>query len=87
MTDAAGNTTSEKKFQNEIIAAMLENGWLLGESSKYNRELAVYPEDLLAFIKETQDVEWQKYRKLYPNGPEEKLLERVARQLSKLLFQ
>jgi type I restriction enzyme R subunit len=84
MTETLGIKTGERRFQDEIIQAMVSNGWLLGESYKYNRELALYSEDLLAFVQETQDAEWRKYCKLYPNGPEKKLLERVAQQLSKV---
>jgi len=45
--------------------------------------LALYEEDLLGFVKETQDEQWQQFCKLYPNSPEQKLLERVANQLNK----
>jgi len=37
----------------------------------------------LGFVKETQDSQWQKYCKLYPNNPEQKFMERVASQLNK----
>ena len=75
--------SKEIVFQNEMINQLLANGWLLGTPEHYNRELALYPEDLLGFVKETQDTQWQKYRKLYPNNPEQKFLERVANQLNK----
>ncbi len=48
--------SSESAFQNDIIDQMVANGWLLGESGKYNRQLALYEEDLLDFVKETQDL-------------------------------
>ena len=73
-----GDTAKEAIFQTDIIRQLLENGWLLGKPENYNRELALYPEDLLAFVKETQDSQWQKYCKIYPANPEEKLLEKVA---------
>ncbi|MES9882272.1 MAG: hypothetical protein ABW185_15480, partial [Sedimenticola sp.] len=40
-------------------------------------------EDLLGFVQETQDGQWQKFCKLYPNNHEQKFLERVATQLNK----
>ena len=66
-----------------MICQMLANGWLLGNPKNYNRELALYSEDVLGFIKETQDEQWQKFCNLYPNNPEQKFLERVALQLNK----
>lgn len=77
------SSAKELHFQNDIIQQMLANGWLLGQSSGYNRELALYEEDLLGFVKETQEAQWQKYCKLYPQNPEQHFLERVANQLSK----
>ncbi len=77
-------SASELAFQNEMIQQMLDNGWLLGDPKKYNRELALYPEDVLGFIKDTQEKQWQKFCGLYPNDPEQKFLERVASQLNKV---
>ncbi|WP_260295288.1 type I restriction endonuclease subunit R [Sedimenticola hydrogenitrophicus] len=74
---------SELTFQNDIIQQLLANGWLLGRPEGYNRELALYEEDLLGFVQETQDAQWQQFCKLYPNNPEQKFLERVASQLNK----
>lgn len=78
-----GDKSTEFVFQNDMIQQMLGNGWKLGEPDKYNRELALYSDDLLTFIKETQEAEWKKFCKIYPNKPEKKFLERVAVQLNK----
>jgi type I restriction enzyme, R subunit len=75
--------TRELAFQQDVIKQLLANGWLLGESKHYNRELALYAEDLLGFVQETQPQQWQKFGVLYPQNPEQKFLERVAHQLSK----
>jgi len=83
------DNSNELTFQNDMIRQLCENGWLLGKPENYNRELALYSEDLLGFVKETQDVQWQKFCQLYPakpenkNYPEQKFLERVASQLNK----
>lgn len=74
---------SELTFQNDMIGQMLANAWQLGTPAGYNRELALYAEDVLGFVKETQDEQWQKFCKLYPNNPDAKFLERVAAQLNK----
>ena len=74
---------NELPFQNDMISQLLANGWLLGKAEHYNRELALYPEDVLGFVKDTQDEQWQKFRALYPNDTEQKFLECVAKQLNK----
>ena len=56
---------TERVFQNDIIKQMLANGWQLGQPEKYNRELALYPEDLIGFVQQTQDAQWQKFKTLY----------------------
>ena len=76
-------SASEFAFQNEMIQQLLSSGWLLGDPKKYNRELALYEEDVLGFVKDTQDEQWQKFCALYPNDTERKFLERVASQLNK----
>lgn len=73
----------ENIFQNDMIKQMLANGWMLGQAENYNRQLALYEEDLLGYVKDTQDAEWQKFTKLYPTDAEKKFVERVATQLSK----
>ena len=78
------NKSREAVFQNDIIRQMIANGWLLGSPTGYNRELALYEEDVLGFVKETQDEQWQKYCKLYPQNPEKHFLDRVATQLNKV---
>lgn len=78
------NKSQESVFQNDIINQMVANGWQLGSPDGYNRELALYEEDVLGFVKETQDEQWQKYCKLYPQNPEKHFLERVATQLNKV---
>lgn len=46
---------SEHTFQNDMIRQLLANGWLLSKPEAYNRELALYEEDVLGFVKDTQD--------------------------------
>lgn len=82
-TLSGGGKANELTFQNDMIRQLIANGWLLGKPENYNRELALYPEDLLGFVQETQEPQWQKFCVLYPNNPEQKFLERVATQLNK----
>ena len=77
------NKTQEVVFQNDMIRQLVANGWLIGKPENYNRELALYEEDVLGFVKETQDTQWKKFCALYPTNPEQKFLERVASQLNK----
>lgn len=50
MSDAA----QEKILQNDILDQMQPHGWLLGE---YNKELALYTDDVIAFEADLQAVQ------------------------------
>lgn len=81
--------TAERIFQDDIIQQMLANGWLLGKAEGYNRELALYSQDTLDFVKATQPDMWKKFCANYPSSDEkpkysdEKFIELVAKQLNK----
>jgi len=77
------DSTRESVFQQDIIDQLTANGWKTGTPENYNRKLALYEKDLLGFVKETQEDQWQKFCTVYPNNPEEKFSERVAFQLNK----
>ena len=46
--------TSEKGLESLIVAEMTSSGWILGDSSEYNREYAVDLRQFQAFVKATQ---------------------------------
>lgn len=83
MTFPMSDPTKELIFQNEVVAEMVAGGWKRGIPENYDRALALYPEDVIGFVKDTQPEQWEKFCALYPANPEQKLLERVAEQLNK----
>lgn len=56
----------ESVFQNDILTQMQSHGWQLGESKKYHKALALYPDDVIAFIQETQPEQWNKLAQHFP---------------------
>ena len=83
MSAVGSGKANELVFQNDMLKHLLASGWLLGKAEHYNRELALYPEDLLGFVQDTQPEQWKKFCTLYPNNPNQSFLERVATQLNK----
>lgn len=75
--------SKEAAFQQDIINQMVAGGWLLGEPSAYDRELALYTSDCLAYVKATQPTTWAKYQTLYPNDPDQAFITKLAAQLNK----
>ncbi|RZG04818.1 type I restriction endonuclease subunit R [Pseudoalteromonas sp. CO348] len=77
------DATQERIFQNDIITQMVVNGWVQGQPEHYNRESALYEQDVLAFVKETQPKEWQKFCKVYPIDSERHFIEALVAKLKK----
>ena len=44
----------ETVFQQDIINHLVFNGWKLGDSGSYDQKHALYPEDLVGYLSETQ---------------------------------
>lgn len=75
--------SKESIFQQDIVKDLVASGWLLGESASYNRELALYPEDVIGYVKDTQSDRYDKLAKHYPQDSEAALLKTVASWLDK----
>jgi len=73
----------ELQFQQDIIDAMLPHGWLTGPASGYDRQSALYTEDLLAYFQEAWPERWEKFSKNNPKDPEKVLIQKVVRELDK----
>ena len=44
----------ESKFETEIVEYLTSKDWIEGTSSGYDKKLALYTEDLISYIKNTQ---------------------------------
>lgn len=77
------DTSQELIFQNEIIAQMVANGWQLGKSSGYDRERALYWQDAIAYVQNSQPLEWDKFAKIYQTNTERHFLDTLVAQLKK----
>ena len=81
------NVHTERVFENELCEHLAANGWSirthLKDATSYSRELAIFPEDLIAFVQETQPKEWAKFKQWHNGQTEAIFLKRVADQLNK----
>ncbi|QCZ94371.1 type I restriction endonuclease subunit R [Salinimonas iocasae] len=72
--------SQEVIFQNDIIQALANQGWEVGQNKHYDKQRALYPEDLIAYVKATHPQQWQKLSSFHKD-PEEALLKAVVRDL------
>ena len=73
----------EHQFQKDIINEMTAQGWQTGTADGYDRELALYTQDLVDFFKEAYPDRWEKFAKAYPGDPERQLCVAVDRERRK----
>uniref|UniRef100_UPI001BD1563E hypothetical protein n=1 Tax=Serratia marcescens TaxID=615 RepID=UPI001BD1563E len=50
------DTTKELIFQNEMIAQMVETGWIVGKGDGYDRERALYSQDAEGAVSTRQHI-------------------------------
>lgn len=68
----------EKHFENYIVAKLVAQGWLEGDTDKYDTAHGLYPEDLVDWLKDTQKSRWEKLEKANGANAEAVLLQRLA---------
>lgn len=69
----------EVNFEEYIATYLSEHGWLPGESAKYDREKAIYTEDVSGWLNDTQN------KKLEANGNPEETLESAIKRMTKVM--
>lgn len=75
------NLHREISFEEEICSHLAAHGWLYrpGDASNYDRKRALFPEDLLAWIQETQPQAWETLAKNNGAAAEGVVLDRVRK--------
>ena len=65
---------SEATFETVIEAHLLQNGYISVAGDGFDRDRAIFPDTVLAFIRETQPVEWAKLEALHGDKTGEQIL-------------
>ena len=73
----------ERTFEDEVVAHLTAHGWLEGTSAGYDREVALYPEDVLGWLEATQPTELAKLGRLHNGDTGRVILKRLAEILDK----
>lgn len=65
---------SETSFETVIESYLIEDGYIHVSSEDFDRERAIFPKEVLAFIRETQPQEWAKLEALHGERTGEQVL-------------
>ena len=73
----------ESAFEREICEHLGSHGWLYEDKTadQYDRKLALYPPDLIAWLEESQPELWETYQQKNGSKAEASLLQRIREQL------
>ena len=77
----------EVKFEDEICDYLSRSGWIYEKdaANKYNKDLALFPSDLIEWLKESQIEAWQTLEKKHKSRTEDVLIDGVR--LAKLMIE
>ncbi|MDX8406901.1 MAG: DEAD/DEAH box helicase family protein [Mariprofundaceae bacterium] len=64
------------------VDQLTDNGWLKGEHTHYDRQLALYPKDVIGWIQDSQPEAWEKLSRIHGEDAEKVVLERLAASLA-----
>jgi type I restriction enzyme R subunit len=73
----------EITFEQELVASLLSHGWQEGDPQRYDRALALYPDDLISWLQDTQPQAWARLEAFYHGDPSQHVLAYVAKLLDK----
>ena len=73
----------EVAFEEQIENSLLENGgYHRGDAREFDRERALFPADVIRFIRKTQAKEWQQLEKLHAKGTADVILHDLVKALT-----
>lgn len=75
--------TTEKAFQNDIIAHLVSTGYHSRGTTCYNKATYLDPELTLKFIQDTQEKIWKRFVKIYGDEAEQKFFYRLTTEIDK----
>ena len=71
----------EKHFESYVVSKLQLQGWKVGNTTHYDTERALYPDDLIAWLEATQPQQWAKLCKDHGERARDTLMDRLAKAL------
>jgi type I restriction enzyme R subunit len=76
------STTDEKAFESAIVASLTEHGgYAQGQSADYNPELALFKNEVLAFLHSTQPRSWARIAAIHGDAAADKVIHRLCQEM------
>lgn len=76
------NQTTEKAFESYLEQALIEkSGWQKGTNQDWDKGKALFPAEIIGFIKDTQEDLWSQMSKIHGDDLPNKLIETLCKEL------
>ncbi len=73
--------TTEQAFETTVESMLLGSSWRAGDLAEWDVDRALFPDRVVAFIRDTQPDEWARVANLYGDDLEARIVEILAREL------
>jgi len=73
---------NEIEFEKYVVTKLIENGWVEGNPAHYDKNRALYPEDVIEWVKSVQPEAWDKLNRLNGASTSDVVLNRLEKALS-----
>ncbi|MCX6178337.1 MAG: hypothetical protein NT163_03035, partial [Chlorobiales bacterium] len=72
----------ESNFEHSIEQSLLNcGGYIKGDPLAYDKKLAIFPDEVVAFVKDTQPEFWERFSMLNRGNAESVLIDSLVREL------
>ena len=87
MSAAADTVHRELPFEDHVFAYLTEEApaperWLAGTQSGYDKERALYPEDVIGWLRDTQPDAWERLERMHKANAEGRVLDQLVKKLA-----
>jgi type I restriction enzyme R subunit len=73
--------TTERVFESYVAEILMANGWKSGSNAGWDKERALYPAQVFAFLQQTQPDLWEEMKRLHAAGLEPLILATLVKEL------
>ena len=73
----------ERYFEEYIVKQLVDRGWKVGNTSGYDQNFALYPEDLVAWVQTTQEKKWERLTATNGDRATHTLMDRLTQALER----
>ena len=74
--------TTEHTFETAIVESLVENGGFTeGNAPDYNPELGMFKYEVLAFLQTAQPKNWQKLSSIHSNDVDNRVIQRLYKEM------